>query len=230
MTMQFKPMADLLKPGKIGEAELTIFEVTPEDAAFTSIREAATGGREQAVPPGKYTKLKVKGCLMMTDTPMEQRTNMMLLHHAKGEVLIAGLGVGMVLVPLLANPKVTSILVIEKFKDVIDLVAPFFQDAIDDGRLHIINEDIFDFRPQEDWTWDTIYFDIWPDICADNLPEMERLHNQYRFHLSGNGWMSSWEYTKLRRGGLFRDLDDDGDDEWELGGVEFEPEDEDDDY
>lgn len=216
MSTQFKPMADRLKPGKLGLAELSIFEVSEQDAQWTRLRAAATGGREEPVPAGKYARLTVQGQLMMTDTPMEQRTNEELLRKARGEVLIAGLGVGMVLVPLLANPNVTSILVVEKFKDVIDLVAPSFKKAIDDERLHLLNEDIFDFRPQEDWAWDTIYFDIWPTICADNLPEMERLHNQYRYHLASAGWMSSWEYNRLRRGGPFRDHgyeDDDFDDE-----------------
>ncbi len=225
--MDFKPMADRLKPGKIGIAELSIFEISPTDAAFTRMRMAVTGGREQAIPEGRYAKLVVGGELMMTDTPMEQRTNYELIRRAKGEVLIAGLGVGMVLEPLLANPKVTSILVIEKFKDVIDLVAPAFKEAMDEERLHIINEDIFKFRPQDEWAWDTIYFDIWPTVCGDNLPGMKQHHTAFKFHLADGGWMSSWEFTRLCRGGPFHENDEDEDDDSEEGGVQFEPEEDD---
>lgn len=212
-------MADRITPGKKGVAELSVFEVSNADAEFSKLRMVVTGGREQAVPAGKYAKLQVHGQLMMTDTPMEQRTNETLIRRAKGEVLIAGLGVGMVLEPLLKKAEVTSILVVEKFQDVIDLVSPSFKEAIEDERLHVLCEDVFEFRPLDDWLWDTVYFDIWPTVCEDNLAEMERLHNMFRFHLASSGWMSSWEYNRLRgqrdrRNGideddLFEDEDDD---------------------
>lgn len=212
----FLPMANRLTPGKKGVAELSIFEVSREDAEFSRIRAVATQGREQPVPMGKYAKLTVEGRLMMTDTPMEQRTNLTFLRKARGNVLVAGLGIGMVLEPLLRKPEVDTVLVIEKFQDVIDLVTPSFKKAIANERLHVFNEDIFTFRPNDAWMFDTIYFDIWPTISGDNLPEMERLHNLFRYHLESGGWMSSWEYNLLKER-YSEEADEDEDEEVDYG-------------
>lgn len=195
--MMFQPMADKLKPGKKGLAEVSIFEVSENQASFSRVRSVVTQGRDAAVHPGRYARLSLNGELMMTDTQMEQTTNLKFLNRAKGNVLIAGLGLGMVLVPLLAKEDIGTILVVEKHQDVIDLISPYFQKAIDEERLHILCDDINDFKPDEDWLFDTIYFDIWPTISGDNLPEMTRLHNLFRYNLATGGWMSSWCYDRL---------------------------------
>jgi hypothetical protein len=198
----FEPMSKRLSPRKQGEAEIKILQIGKSEADFSRIREAATGGREQAIPEGTYAQLFVGGQLVMSDTPMEQRTNTELLARAHGRVLIAGLGLGMVLVPLLQKPEVESILVFEKSEDVIDLVAPAFQKAIDDERLFILCEDIYDVRPDDDEVWNTLYFDIWPDITADNLPGMERIANTFRWHLDPEdpkAWMGFWGKKEAER-------------------------------
>jgi hypothetical protein len=212
--MTFQPMVDKLSPGKKGLAEVSIFEVSEEEASFSKLRSVVTQGRDAAVHPGRYAKLSINGELMMTDTQMERATNVKFVKEAKGNVLIAGLGLGMVLGPLLDKSEVGTILVVEKHQDVIDLIAPHFQKAIDEERLHILCDDIHNFKPDEDWLFNTVYFDIWPTICGDNLPEMQRLHNLFRYNLATGGWMSSWCYDHLEH--LYRDRpdqeeDDDGD-------------------
>ncbi len=228
----FTPMAPLITPGSKGVAVLDTFEVDKATSDVSKLRAVLSQGREQPVPEGTSGRLVVNGELMMTDTPMEQRSNYSFVTKAKGDVLIAGLGIGMVLQAILQKPDVGTVLVIEKYQDVIDLVSPMFQKEIEEGRLHIFCEDILDWHADEDWTWDTIYFDIWPTICADNLPEMNRLHNQFTFHLNPEGWIDSWERTTLRRlqqaRGLFSSDEEGADDDEDEDGVEFDEEDEDD--
>jgi len=200
----FQNVVEFLPEGEKGIAKVKHLEITEAEASFSRVREAVTGGREQAVKPGKYAQLFVGQTLMMSDTQMERRTNAEFVHQARGNVLIAGLGVGMILVPILKKPEVKTVLVVEKYQDVIDLVTPSFKEAIDDDRLVIIREDIFKMELEADWRFDTIYFDIWPDICGDNLPEMEDLHERFKPHLKPKGWMESWMRRELsRRGSRF---------------------------
>jgi hypothetical protein len=70
-------------------------------------------------PPGTYACLRVNGRLMMSDTRMEHYTNYKVVREARGNVLIAGLGLGMILHPILAKKEVLSVTVIEKYADVI---------------------------------------------------------------------------------------------------------------
>lgn len=219
MSTQFEPMVNLIPARSQGVARIDHFEVSKAEATVSSIRALATRGREMGVMAGKYARLVVEGRLYMTDTQMEQVTNGAFLRNAKGNVLIAGLGLGMVLVPLLKNPDVNTILVLEKYQDVIDLVAPSFKEAIDDERLHIFNEDVTTWRPETDWEWDTIFFDIWPDICPDNMEQMRKLENRHRFHLAEGGWMESWSKREMRRNTRFgRPVEDFEDEESEEGG------------
>ena len=47
------------------------------------------------VPPGRYARLFVNGTMFMSDTPMERNTNYAVVRNAHGNVLIAGLGIGL---------------------------------------------------------------------------------------------------------------------------------------
>lgn len=63
-----------------------------------------------------YVRLfdKMKKQVVMSDTPMEKHTNQEFLDAAHGDVLIAGLGIGLIVMPLLDDPEITSITVVEK--------------------------------------------------------------------------------------------------------------------
>lgn len=60
-----------------------------------------------------------------------------------GKVLIGGLGLGCIVEKLVKhNNKITKIIVVEKFKQVIDLVWPYLKK---DDRCEIVNDDIFNY-------------------------------------------------------------------------------------
>lgn len=181
-----------------GVATIKTFKVSEERAREANMRLLfGGGGWRDRVHSGEYVKLYVDGQLMMSDTHMERITNTEFVENAKGKVMIAGLGIGLILNALkekVDKGEVTSIVVYEKYQDVIDLVGNRFKDL----PLEIRCEDILAYKPEKGEMYDTIYFDIWPDVCTDNLPEMATLHQRWKTHKTKDGWMSSWRVDELR--------------------------------
>jgi spermidine synthase len=130
---------------------------------------------------------------MMTDTQNEKRTNMGVVWNAHGHVFIAGLGIGMILHPIADKSEVTKITVLEKSQGVIDLVKGTLP-----AKVEVVQGDIFEYKPEKGTKFDSIYFDIWPEISTENLPEMGTLHRRFRKHLAEGGWMDSWCRDQLK--------------------------------
>ena len=189
----FTPMVELIPEAKLGEAEVVHFEITEEQARFARMR-AAIGHSRERVLPGRYAQLRVRNQLVMSDTGHEQQTNRELVRRSHGKILIGGLGLGMVLVPILKKAEVDHVTVIEKSADVISLVGACF----DSPKLEIIEADILEWKPPRGTRYDAIYFDIWPNICADNYEEMKKLHRRFGRYKTEGGWMSSWEHASTR--------------------------------
>lgn len=162
-----------LRPGKSGDWELSQFIVSENDAKWSQVRCAINGYGSRAVSAGTYWKLTLRGSIYMSNTPAEVLDHMMFIHKAKGKVLIAGLGLGMVLQALLDKGSCVKIVVVEKSEDVIKLVGPSYNYP----NVEIVHADIFDYKPTEyfDYAW----FDIWPDICADNYEDMKKLYRKF---------------------------------------------------
>ena len=173
--------------GKIGTAEIDIFDITDQGAMMFNV-----GARGRLVKAGRYTRLKINRELMMTDTPAEQRDHWYPLHNATGSVLITGLGIGMVVSACLQNPAVTDVTVIEINPDVIALVGPH----ISSPKLTIINADALDWKPPKGKRYDLVWHDIWPDICGDNLPEMAKLKRRFARRTE---WQGCWAQEQCRR-------------------------------
>ena len=140
----------------------------------------------------------------MSDTRYEQLTNTEVVRRAHGDVLIAGLGIGMILTRILDKPEVESVTVIEKYQDVIDLVEPHYRNP----KLTVICADIYDWKPAKGTVFNCIYFDIWADQSTDCLVDMAKLHQRFKFFLDKRDdkrWMDSWnrdelKYNKRHRG------------------------------
>jgi hypothetical protein len=201
MSIQKPSVVTFLPTGERGVAKVDHFEVSKEDSERTAMR-AAFGHGHEYVPPGKYARLTVKGELMMTDTLFEWRSNSGAVWVANGDVLIGGLGIGMVLVPILQNPAVRSVTVVEKYQDVIDLVeAPLRQTVPEASKLTIVCADILEWKPPKGQTWDVAYFDIWPTMSPDNVPEMSKLKRRFARRLrrkNPRAWMGCWEEHRVR--------------------------------
>lgn len=182
-----------------GVAKLCAYSIGNEQASMFNLGALFSGhGSFRQISVGDYVKLYVDGVLMMSDTDMEKRTNIDFIKNAHGDVMIAGLGIGLILHNLEEKVKtgeVTSITVYEKYQDVIDLVAPYYKHL----PLTIKCADILEYVPPKNETYDTIYFDIWPTISTDNLQEIKLLHNRWKFHKRTGGWMDSWVKKFLQR-------------------------------
>lgn len=179
-----------------GQAKLVKINITEEQAMWANLRAVRDGGSIFAVNPGQYVQLIVDGTLYMSDTQMEQRSNLEFVRKAHGDVMIAGLGVGLIIWNLkskIESGEVKSITVYEKFQDVIDLVTPIIKSWLPkDFKFEVICKDILTYDPDKTEKYDTIYFDIWPDICGDYYPEMADLHNRWKTHKRIGGWTDSW--------------------------------------
>lgn len=184
------------KAQKRGVAAIRTVTFRNADNPLYNLRQMRDGGELFLLPDGDYVKLEVNGEIMMSDTAMERRTNEDFIRAAHGRVLIAGLGIGMVLENILDKPEVTGVIVVEKYADVIALVRPKFKHP----KLTVICKDIHQYNPP-DRMFDCIYFDIWPTINTDNLPEMTKLHRQFRRCLNRankQAFMDSWLRDWLR--------------------------------
>lgn len=196
----YTDMATILPEGERGEAKVKHYTISPQEASFSRVRMAVTGGREQPADEGTYAQLFVNGSLVMSDTQMERDSNRIFVYEARGDVLVAGLGVGLILLPILASKRVESVTVIEKCQDVIDLVEPHIRKKAGGNKLTVVCADIFDWKPPRGSHYDVIYFDIWGDICTDNLKGITKLHAKFRHRKRTGGWMGSWMQHRLRRG------------------------------
>jgi predicted membrane-bound spermidine synthase len=189
---EWPKMVDLLPEQEVGEVKISHFEIDQHGAAMESMRGCITR-------PGKFCRLTVGGILMMSDTLNERRTCSGVVWNANGRVLVAGLGMGWILHPILSKPEVTEVVVIEKSADVIKAVSPSLAKYGD--RLKIICADIFEWRPAKGEKFDTIWFDIWPDVSTDDLKEMARLNRAFARNLNRENpkaWRAAWSEDMLK--------------------------------
>lgn len=174
--------------GVSGDWKVETFEVQARELSqMLSMMKYGRG-----VPAGTYKKLSYRGSVVMSNTPDEIRDFISFVWKAKGSVLVNGLGLGVLLKALLNKPEITEITVIEKSIDVINLVAPTYQD----DRLTIINADAFEWKPPRGKRYNAVWHDIWNDICGDNLPEMQKLHRKYGRKCD---YQASWARELCRR-------------------------------
>jgi hypothetical protein len=137
--------------------------------------------------PGKYTYLMQADDAIMSDTPTEIFTNVEFVSRVHGDILIAGLGLGIMLKMLQEMPEVKTVTVIEKNREVIDLVADQLQ--LPDN-FKIVEADIFHYVPEQ--KFDVIYFDIYSDLSPIELAFLDSLENQFKPYLKESGWIGSW--------------------------------------
>jgi hypothetical protein len=201
----FKSMAEVLE-SRVGDRfELRKFTIDEEKVKMARLTSSMRGSREyDELIPGDYIQLidKKLGEIVMSDTPMEKSTNMDLYQHANGDVLIGGLGIGMILLAIQDKPEVKSITVIEKFEEIMVMVKE--QLPINE-KVIVINADIFEWVPDKGTKYDTIYIDIWNNICGDFWEEHKKLNRKFSKYLNKenpNAWAGSWrkkDFQQLAR-------------------------------
>ena len=177
--------------GISGPWEVYSFEVSEEAERFGAMRAMfSTSDRGRYVPAGTYKGIKRSGTVIMSNTPDEIRDAYDFLKNAKGNVLINGLGLGIVLDIILNKVNednsyaVTWVTVVELSEDVIKLVGPTFNW---NPRVTIVNHDALTYKAKGHF--DAVYNDIWDYITSDNLTTMKTLTRKYG---RKSDWIGSW--------------------------------------
>jgi hypothetical protein len=194
----FPNMVTLLHEGESERFKLECFEVTESDVKHCQMLDRIHARMDyDGLVVGWYVRLRRKDMcqdVVMSDTWMEKRSNRDVLDHANGNVLIAGLGIGMVFSALTKKPEVTHITVVEKEQEVIDLVGSQFHY----DNVTIVHSDIHNYETTE--KFDTIYFDIWDNICGDSWQEIKSLQKKFKRNINRKNpmwWMSSWKKDEI---------------------------------
>lgn len=183
----FPSMVKVVPEGERGIAKVKHDRVSAFHAAMSALRGTP-------LSEGPICQLFVGGTLWMSDGANEHRTNYEVCVEARGRVLIAGLGLGMILTKILAKKEVEHVTIIEKYQDVIDLVGPHFKHK----KLQIICADIYEWRPAKGAKFDCIYFDVWADQSTDDLEDMRKLHQAFKSFKAQGAWMESWNRAHLQ--------------------------------
>lgn len=193
MINKFKSMSAILEEKELDRFKLEKFVISERDQIF------------HRIPQGEYIRLldkkKSYSECVMSDTPMEHRTNYDILRKAHGDVLIGGLGIGMILMPLMEKEEVKSITIVEKYEEIIELVGK--QLPLND-KVKIIHGDIFENTFKRGTKFDVIYFDIWNYVNSDVYEEMLELKKKYKRCLKSkqenpNAWMGCWAEYEAKR-------------------------------
>jgi hypothetical protein len=109
----------------------------------------------RAVKSLRVTNLTIGGEVWMVDDPLHWYGTLEAAATYEGHVLCAGLGLGLIVHALRANPKVTKITVVERSLDVIELVWPHLapNGRPDDGKLLTV--------------WRGDWWEVRPGVLAD---------------------------------------------------------------
>lgn len=215
----FIPMATVLKPAASGlwRVERFVMSVKDVKAQQAMATWSHNWGEVRDAEPGTYMRLvgpdNFRDGVVMSDVPMERRENREVVERAHGRVLIAGLGLGMILLPILLNPHVKYVTVVEKESDVCRMVEPQLMrwaKKHTDGRVkcqnkfHVVLANVHTYAKESTASWDVVYFDIWDSTDGRNYDETKVLWREFRgkFNRYPNGWMGAWRRADMKEKAL----------------------------
>ena len=138
-----------------------------------------------------YNFLWIDGELWMWDIPAEIELQKDIAAQAYGDVIVAGLGLGIVQKFLLQNSKVNAanLLTVEKYKEVYDCCREkriIVGDTV--GGIFIC--DWFDICGED--KYDCVIGDIWPEISSKHLDLYKKFKTKALTRLKPNGKILGW--------------------------------------
>jgi len=136
-------------------------------------------------------QLKYGDSLWMSDTPSEIADMESLAYRATGNVLIAGLGLGILAKMVAEKPAVISVTIIEIAQEIVDMVSPYLPE-----KVRCICADFREWWKEADLSgYDAVILDIWGDISTDDLGDMIRLwtalDQRHKEQTDGSKWLAS---------------------------------------
>lgn len=179
-------------------------------ASFTEPTPSIRHGKPVVLPPGQYTFLyrltdatlhhDPPGEVVMEDTLFELQTHLGFAMHARGRVLVTGLGLGCVVRGLLANPNVQHITCIEDSDDVLKLVGPYMPKE----RLTIIQADALEWTAKNQEQFDCAWHDLWTDR-GNGEPHLDMWHAQLLMNCRKTiKYQGAWAFDRRAKKSLVR--------------------------
>lgn len=184
----------IVPEGRCGDWAVERFTVSEQDVALENMRLAFRGQGRRHIYPGTYTRLMYRSALVMSDTRAEKLDHLEAVRQARGEVLLNGLGLGMVLQAMLNKEEVSHATVIEKAEEVIRLCGTHHVGQYG-KRATIIHADALVWRCPRGKHYDVVWHDIWGNVCGDNYEAMKTLHRRYGRRCD---WQGSWCRAETR--------------------------------
>jgi hypothetical protein len=134
------------------------------------------------------------GRLWMSTTPQEHIMMVNNGRHARGQVLVGGLGLGLYPQYAVRLGQATHLTVVERSREVCALVEPTLRAALEvplDLRWGLIEDALAGAVTVR---YDTIFLDTWDTLDAAQLPAINRLRALARRHLAPGGRVLLWGY------------------------------------
>ena len=188
MNTEFVYGSTRVKPHTFGDWKIEEFKISKDAADRFNLRQAFQGKAKEVISEGTFIRLEQlsTGFVVMSNTPMELNSNLVAYKNARGKVLVAGLGMGMILDAILSKPEVTNVRVVEVDQDIIDYVGSFYKN---DPRVEILHADIREYIPNNEEQYSYVWIDIWDDINESNLDEIHELNKRFSEHcINMNLW------------------------------------------
>lgn len=194
-----------VRPAKRGLWIIKRFKITPKAAELYNLHMMfKPGSGHRTVAPGTYTGLyKMSlatlhmdnhGDPWMSDTPAEMWDHQFFVQEVIGNVLITGLGLGLVLHNLLLKREVKRVTVVEVDQTLCELVGPHYTR---DRRVRIVNADAFKWKPDKGEHFDYAWHDIWPTISGEHCPQIAQLKRRYQHYVAA-GKQQAWCEDEMR--------------------------------
>lgn len=159
------------------------------DASMIAYKDLVKVGKEYTILYHKHLKKP-----MMSNHETELVTNQKFIDNAKGDVLIFGLGLGLIVFPLLEDNDIKSIDIVEIDKSLISIIEPIIKKKDIHNKVRIIHGDVETYHLFESnqRMYDTIYFDTWFDPIKAVEEQIRLYYFYYSTWLKNNGYMDAW--------------------------------------
>ena len=149
--------------------------------------------------PGTYTQLLCDEELFMSDLYVEIHTQAPAIAEARrrgGRILITGLGLGLVVEAILAEPRpaVTNIVIVEQAADVVKLVEPYLRERYG-SVVRVVVHDALTYQPEPGERFTVGWHDIWPS--PQDPIATEQSHELLERFADVCDWQGSWALVFL---------------------------------
>lgn len=135
------------------------------------------------------------GEVIMSNGKVELLSNYEFIQNAEGDIIVFGLGLGLIIFPLLSCNLVKSITIVEKNDKIINYVGSVVKKMDLENKVSLIHSDAHSFVSSEKNSFDYIYFDIWNSLNENSFEEMEQIQKNFQYlKRNEKSRMRSWGY------------------------------------